>query len=130
MAMKYTIDQAEIREWIEAHSGVPAVLKEVSEDEGEESDDMLHISFDPNDPDMEEMEWDEFFERFDNDNLALVYDDLTPKGTVPDFELVDRDRARAEYAPEMELPDSGDADVLRENTNTEGETETETEVEQ
>lgn len=123
--MKYTTDRKEIREWIEEQGGMPVVLKEVREDDedGEESSDMLHISFDPNDPNMEEMEWDEFFERFDNDNLALVYDDITPKGTLPDFELVDRDRARAEFAPEEELPDSGDETVLRENTALESDTD-------
>lgn len=121
--MKYTIDQREIREWIEEHGGVPTVLTETSEDEedGVESADMLHISFDPNDPEMVEMEWEEFFERFDNDNLALVYDDITPEGTIPDFELVDRDIARAEFATEEEMPDSGDESVLRENSALENE---------
>lgn len=125
MAMKYTIDRAEIRGWIEEQGGLPAVLKDVVEDdeEGEESSDMLHISFDPNDPSMEEMEWDEFFERLDNENLALVYDDITPKGTIPEFELVDRDRGRAEFAPDEELPDSGDEEVLRENSALENETD-------
>lgn len=123
MAMKYTVDNKEIRGWVEAHGGMPVVLKEAVEEdeEGEESSDMLHISFDPNDINMEEMEWDEFFERFDNENLALVYDEITPEGTIPDFELLDRDRARAEYAPEEELPDSGDEEVLRENTALENE---------
>ena len=125
MAMKYTIDHKEIREWIEEQNGMPAVLTETSEDEedGVESADMLHISFDPNDPNMVEMEWDEFFERFDNDNLALVYDDIIPKGTLPEFELIDRDRARAEFAPEEELPDSGDEEVLRENSALENDTD-------
>lgn len=113
--MKYTTDNDEIRAWIEEHGGVPAVLKGVSEEGGEESADMLHISFDQKDPNMEAMSWDEFFERLENERLALSYDDAAPTGALPEFELVDRDRAQSEYAPETELPDSGDADVLREN---------------
>lgn len=118
MAMKYTIDNDEIRAWIEERGGVPAVLKGVSE-EGEESPDMLHISFDPNDPNMEEMDWEEFFERFENENLALVYDDEASDEPPYDFELEDRFRARDEYAGDEELPDSGDEDVLRDNTDSE-----------
>lgn len=122
MAMKYTIDNDEIRTWMEEHGGTPAVVKETSEDEEEEeSADMLHISFNPNDPNMEEMDWEEFFERFDNENLALVYDDEAPEGVPPEFELIDRDRARDEFAPDEELPDSGDEEVLRENSALENE---------
>lgn len=115
MAMKYTADNDEIRAWMEEHGALPAVLKETS-DNGEESPDMLQISFNPNDPNMKEMDWEEFFERFENENLALVYDDATPKGEIPEFELTDRTRARDEYGDQsIELPDSGDEEVLREN---------------
>jgi len=121
MVMKYTIDNDEIRAWIEEHGGVPATIKGMSEDEedGVESADMLHISFDPNDPNMEEMDWEEFFERFENENLALVYDENASGDEANDFELVDRFRARDEYAEDEELPDSGDEDVVRENTESE-----------
>lgn len=115
MAKTYTTDNDEIRTWIEDHDGVPVIIKGVVEDKGE-SPEMLHVSFGPMSPDMEEMDWDEFFERFENENLALVYDDAEPlvEGT-PDFEFTDRDFARAEYSSGAELPDSGDEDVLREN---------------
>lgn len=116
MAIKYTIDNDEIRAWMEERNGRPVLLKGVDED-GEESPDMLHISFDPKDTNMQEMEWEEFFERFDNENLALVYDDAEPNDVpLPDFELTDRDRAREEYASDTELPDSGDEEMLREDT--------------
>lgn len=116
MATTYTVDNDEIRAWIEGHGGVPVVLKGVIEN-GDESPDMLHVSFGPVNPEMEEMDWDEFFERFENENLALVINsDTEPtKGGTPDFEFVDRDLARAEHAPDSEFPDSGDEEVLREN---------------
>ncbi|MHB1118082.1 MAG: hypothetical protein ACYCZ7_00935 [Minisyncoccota bacterium] len=115
MALKYITDYDEIRGWIEERRGVPATLKETNEN-GEESTDMLHIAFGTLSPDMEEMSWDEFFERFENENLALEYDDEAEGGETPSFEFVDRDRARDELAPETELPDSGDMDMLLENT--------------
>ena len=115
MALKYITDYDEIRGWIEEHNGMPVTLKEASEN-GEESTDMLHVAFGTLSSDMEEMGWDEFFERFENENLALEYDDEAEEGETPSFELVDRDRARDELAPETELPDSGDIDMLLENT--------------
>lgn len=115
MAMRYTTDKDEIRAWIEEHNGVPVVLRDTEEDE-EERPDMLRISFGTEAPDTEEMNWEEFFERFDNQNLALAYNGEVAEGTPPEFEFIDRDRARDEYAPETELPDSGDIEVLRENT--------------
>lgn len=118
MAITYTIDNDEIRSWIEERGGVPATIKGASE-EGDESADMLHISFDPADPNMEEMDWEEFFERFENENLALVYDDAASQDEEHDFELVDRFRARDEYAPDEALPDSGDEDVMRDNMDEE-----------
>lgn len=114
MALHYTTNQDEVRTLVEEHGGMPATLKGTSEN-GEESSDMLHIAFGPLGPDMEEVSWEEFFERFENENLALEYDDEAVYGTPPDFELVDRDRARDELAPETELPDSGDRDALIEN---------------
>ena len=120
--MKYIIDNDEVRAWVEERGGVPATLKEVSEN-GEESPDMLHLAFGKMGPDMEEMDWEEFAERFENENLALAYDDEAPKGTTPDFELIDRDRARDEFAPETELPDSGDMEVLIENTITDSDSD-------
>ena len=121
MAMKYTIDNDEIRAWIEEKGGIPTTIKGMSEDEedGVESADMLHISFDPTDPNMVEMDWEEFFERLENENLALVYDPEANEDEAREFELVDKFRARDEYAESEELPDSGDEDVVRENTDSE-----------
>lgn len=116
MAIKYTTDEEEIRSWIEERSGVPVLIKGVEEN-GVESPDMLHIAFGPILPDMEKVAWDEFFERFENEQLALEYDDAAPREQIPDFEFVDRERELEAFFPGTDLPDSGDADVLRENIN-------------
>lgn len=115
MATRYTANQEEIRSWIEEHSGVPVFVKGVEENGGE-SPDMLHVAFGPLAPDMEELSWEEFFERLENEQLALEYEDGVEKEQTPDFTFVDRDRAREELYPEEELPDTGDIEVLQQNT--------------
>lgn len=114
MAKKYTTNEDEIRGWIEERGGIPVLVTGVEEN-GKESPEMLHIAFGPLVPDMEEIDWEEFFERIENEQLALEYDDATPRGQIPDFEFVDRERELGEFYPESDLPDSGDPDVLRNN---------------
>ena len=114
MAIKYTISEEKIRSWIEEYGGVPVLVKGVEEN-GKESTEMIHVAFGPLLPEMEEIEWEEFFERMENEQLALEYDDSAPRGKIPDFEFVDRDRELGEFYPESDLPDSGDPDVLRNN---------------
>lgn len=109
MSQHFTTDYEEIRAWVEEHGGYPAVL--VGMEEEDENPDALHISFEVDDIEVEEIGWDEFFERFDNANLALVYDDEEELS----FEFVDRDDARDEFFPDAELPDSGDLDDIPEN---------------
>jgi hypothetical protein len=47
------------------------------------------------DKSLQEIGWDEFFEKFDDNNLALVYQDKTASGEKSDFnKLVSRDRGR------------------------------------
>lgn len=114
--MKYTTDHEEIRKWIEEHKGTPAVIKGMIEETGVEIPEMLHVSFDQDDPNMEGLDWEEFFERFEDANLALVYNETIGEGETPDFEFADRDAAREEYFPESTMPDTGDADELHANT--------------
>lgn len=114
MAIKYTTSEEKIRSWIEEYGGVPVLVKGVEEN-GKESTEMIHVAFGPLLPEMEEIEWEEFFERMENEQLALEYDDSAPRGKIPDFEFVDRNRELGEFYPESDLPDSGDPDVLRNN---------------
>lgn len=47
-----------------------------------------------NDDSLQEISWDEFFEKFDESNLALVYQDRTSDGQKSNFnKLVSRERA-------------------------------------
>jgi hypothetical protein len=73
---KVTTDHEEIREWAEANGGKPAAVSSTHED-----DDVgiIRIMF-PEAPNsdhdsLEEITWDEFFEQFEESELALLYDD-------------------------------------------------------
>lgn len=76
-AAKSTTDHDVIRKWVEKHGGKPAHVKTVAK-EGEIG--ILRIDFpQPPDPDdakdanLEEISWDEFFEKFDENELAFLY---------------------------------------------------------
>lgn len=69
-----TTDHDEIRNWVEARGGHPARVKAT----GSRNDPgILRIDFPgfSGEDTLEEIEWDEFFEWFDRDNLALLLSD-------------------------------------------------------
>jgi hypothetical protein len=67
-----TTDHKEIRRWAESRGGRPARVKDTGrgEDPG-----ILRIDFGERDEGLEEIEWDEFFEKFEESELALLYDE-------------------------------------------------------
>jgi hypothetical protein len=87
-----TTDHQTIRRWVEARGGRPARVAGTG-DEGDAG--LLRIDFpddDDNDNDaLEEISWDEFFEKFDEKKLAFVYQDETADGQPSMFsKLVER----------------------------------------
>jgi len=91
---KATIDHDEIRKWAEARGGHPATVK-ATETDGEPG--LLRIDF----PGyrgvhtLEEITWDEFFEKFDEKNLAFLYQEKTAAGKPSRFcKLVSRDSVK------------------------------------
>jgi hypothetical protein len=71
---KVTTDHDEIRQWAEARGGRPAAVRSTQSKDGTG---IIRIEF-PNAPDakddnLEEITWVEFFEKFDESNLALLY---------------------------------------------------------
>lgn len=67
-----TIDHDVIRNWAEKRGGQPSRVKGT----GDESDAGL-LRFDFGEPEeaLEPISWEEFFQKFEQSSLALVYDD-------------------------------------------------------
>jgi glutathione synthase/RimK-type ligase-like ATP-grasp enzyme len=83
-----TIDHSTIRKWVEARKGSPAVVKGT---EGEDGEGILRIDFRHNDR-LEDVDWNTFFETFDDRKLAFLYQDETADGSESRFfKFVKRD---------------------------------------
>jgi hypothetical protein len=67
-----TTDHRKIRHWVEARGGRPARVK----DTGRKGDPgILRLDFGDPDEGLEEISWEEFFEKFEENELALLYED-------------------------------------------------------
>jgi hypothetical protein len=86
-----TTDHDEIRNWVEKRKGVPASVKDTgrSGDPG-----VLRIDFEPRDAELEQISWDEFFEKFEKEKLAFLHQDRTADGSVSRFhKFINRSKA-------------------------------------
>jgi hypothetical protein len=81
---KATIDHDEIRRWVEERGGKPAVVKRTAN--GRQPG-ILRIDFPgfSGEQSLEELGWDEWFERFDSANLAFLHQDETGSGRPSRF---------------------------------------------
>lgn len=74
-----TTSHKKIQAWIEARNGHPARVK----DSGEGG--ILRVDFGKPEENLEEIGWDEFFEIFDKNELAFLYQDETQDGKTSRF---------------------------------------------
>ena len=83
---KTTRDHEEIRRWAEARGARPA---EVTGTERNGEAGILRFEFpnapNHNDSNLNEISWDEFFDKFDERVLELVYQDVTAEGAESNF---------------------------------------------
>lgn len=81
---KTTTDHDTIRKWAEERGGKPASVVGTSR---QDETGVLRIDFpDRGEPDkLEEISWDEFFEKFEESKLAFLYQDKTEDGKVSRF---------------------------------------------
>jgi hypothetical protein len=89
---KVTTDHEVIRRWAEERGGKPAAVKRTHEP-GRQTG-ILRIDFPgySGKDSLEEISWDEFFDKFEDANLAFVYEDETSEGEKSSFnKLVRRD---------------------------------------
>ena len=94
---KVTTDHDEIRKWAEARGGRPATVRSTH---SKDNAGIIRIEFPgaPNAKDdaLEELSWEEFFEKFDEADLALLYQEKTAGGELSNFnKLVGRETAEA-----------------------------------
>ena len=83
---KTTQDHDEIKAWAEERGGKPA---EVASTETKDGPGILRLEFPgavhANDSNLKEISWDDFFAKFDESGLALVYQDVTADGEKSNF---------------------------------------------
>lgn len=77
-----TTDRDFIRKWATDRRGRPATVR-ATETDGEAG--ILRIDFGPEDEALDEIEWDEFLRKFDESDLAFLYQDHTKDGKVSRF---------------------------------------------
>ena len=86
-----TTDHDQIRKWAEARGGKPSAVKGTG---GGDDPGIIRIDFPgySGEGSLEEISWDEFFEKFDENNLALVFQEETAGGEKSNFnKLVSRE---------------------------------------
>ena len=64
-----TTDHNEIKKWVESHDGKPAQVRDAKG--------LLRIEFQDTEDNLEPIEWDRFFELFEENKLALIYQEDT-----------------------------------------------------
>jgi hypothetical protein len=88
---KTTTNHDEIRRWAEARGGRPAAVTATG---GGDDPGILRIDFGDQDEGLEQISWEEFFDAFEQNNLAFLYQEETEGGGESRFnKFVARERA-------------------------------------
>lgn len=91
---KVTTDHETIRNWAEERSGTPSRVKGTG---GDDDVGMIRIDFPgySGAGKLEPISWDEWFEKFEERGLALIYQEETSNGETSNFnKLVSRDNPK------------------------------------
>jgi hypothetical protein len=87
-----TTDHEEIRRWAEDRGAKPACVRGTG---GRNDVGMLRLDFPgyTGEDKLQQISWDDWFKKFDKEDLALVYQETTAEGQKSNFnKLVSRDR--------------------------------------
>jgi hypothetical protein len=81
---KRTTDHDTIREWAERRAGVPATMRD---DDSDDEVGGLRIDFadGTGDEALEYISWDDWFEKFDEENLCFLYQEQRASGEDSSF---------------------------------------------
>lgn len=86
-----TTDHDVIRSWIESRKGHPAVVR-ATEGRRKGSAGLLRVDFNEPEPGLDAINWDDFFDTFDSNSLAFLYQEKTATGRKSRFhKFVSRD---------------------------------------
>ena len=88
---RVTTDHEEIRRWVEGHDGRPAVVRDTRDESGSG---VLRIDFPggAGDDRLEPVSWEEWFDIFERNHLAFLYQERKADGEDSTFfKLVRRD---------------------------------------
>lgn len=81
---KKTTDHAQIRQWVETRQGWPATVKGTGGKD--QSPGVLRIGFTQGrEGSLEHIDWETFFEKFEHQKLAFLYQEQTQKGEISRF---------------------------------------------
>jgi hypothetical protein len=91
-----TTDHETIKRWAEQRGAHPATVKA---SKGEDEPAILRLDFEPaKEEALEPLSWDTFFDKFDNQKLAFLYQDETEDGSVSRFhKFINRSTASAKH---------------------------------
>jgi hypothetical protein len=94
---KVTSDHEEIRQWASTRGGTPAALNDTF---GREGSGGLRIDFlHDGDDRVQQISWQEFFTRFDEKGLVMMYQEQTEAGKTSRFcKIVHRDHVEQALA--------------------------------
>ena len=77
-----TTDHKAIKKWIEARKGKPSVVKST---EGADGEGILRVDFRDHGHALEDIDWDTFFQTFEDRGLAFLHQDKTADGKESRF---------------------------------------------
>ena len=88
---KKTTDHETIRQWVEERGGVPATIAQ-TEEGGDPGVLRIHFPGRGDEETFDELDWDTFFEEFEENDLAFLYQEETSGGDLSRFfKFVSRD---------------------------------------
>jgi hypothetical protein len=95
---KVTTDHDVIRSWVEKRGGHPAQVRRTARGDSA----LLRIDYPgfSGEKELEPIEWDDFFKKFDKNKLAFLYQEKTKSDRVSRFsKLISRDTASKKAPP-------------------------------
>lgn len=80
-----TTDHKTIRSWVEERGGVPATVESTSIDKDGVGILRIDFPYAGRNDQLSTISWEDFFEKFDEANLAFLHDSMTSDGEMSRF---------------------------------------------